>query len=211
MKKLQCITLFIVITIGISCSNPIDVKTFNADSSIHEKDIKNFYQSNSDKEKYLFNYSEMERVFEYITSHYLSSDSKEMTKDAKLAALNYCHSNVAVMALMEKDKNYGIGGNKSVFLYPKLLSYVRKEILKNPQEHVFYALSGVIKLDQNDYQGMLEDYNSAIALDPKNADYYYNQSIALSELGRNAEACSALRMAQNLGKQVLASEFKFCK
>ncbi len=207
---LKNILLFNFLFLNICCNNPIDYRTFIRDSNLNERDIKKIYTTYSEKEKYLFNYSEFEREYNYISNKYLLLDNTAMTIEAKLGALNYCFSNIQAMSSIENDKKYGIESNRSIFLIPELLSFVRKEILKNPNEAKFYALSGDIKYYSKEYQGTLEDYNNAIDLDPKNGDYYYRKADALFALNRDAEACVALKMSQNLGKKVFSSEFKFC-
>lgn len=55
-----------------------------------------------------------------------------------------------------------------------------------------------IVLAQKDYLGAIVEYEDLIALDPQNADAYYNIGIAFKARGRQDEAIKAFNKAKEL-------------
>jgi serine/threonine-protein kinase len=84
--------------------------------------------------------------------------------------------------------------------------------LKLEGNHETYNLLGLCKHQLSDYQGAIEAYKSAIALNARFADPYMNRATSLIKLGKMSLACDDLNKAYTLGltqvKELLA---KYCK
>ena len=52
------------------------------------------------------------------------------------------------------------------------------KLIKNPGDHKEYRMRAFANYNLKDYKAAKDDYDSAIALDPDNAIYYSNRSLA---------------------------------
>jgi len=62
-----------------------------------------------------------------------------------------------------------------------------------------YFEAGNKKYNLGDYKGALLDYNKAIELNPKDADYYFNAGVAKILWGQKDSGCMDLSKAGEMG------------
>lgn len=79
------------------------------------------------------------------------------------------------------------------------LDDVNKTIYLNPNLPGIYTLRGIIRADNQDLLGAIEDYDRAIEKDPKDVHAYINRGIAKYNIGLKEEACNDWSTAGNLG------------
>ena len=85
--------------------------------------------------------------------------------------------------------------------YQEPISISDEEIQLAP--HLFrpyiYHKRGVAKVDLNDLQGAIEDFNKAIELNSNVAEFYYDRGTVKKLLGKSEEAKTDLQRARELG------------
>jgi tetratricopeptide (TPR) repeat protein len=66
------------------------------------------------------------------------------------------------------------------YLYSKEINLIDKDIELEPSKHELYNMKGCFLIKLRDYKNAILQFEIAIKLDTKNADYYYHKGIALS-------------------------------
>ncbi len=70
----------------------------------------------------------------------------------------------------------------TVFLLLSILSFAQNQPKSREEESVSSLEQGILKADNGDWKGALNDYANAIAYNPKNASAYYRCGIARENL-----------------------------
>ena len=72
--------------------------------------------------------------------------------------------------------------------YSDQKSYCDLLVSENPKSNLVYIARGIVKLNQNDFQGAVDDFNISISLDSTYEDSYYNIALAYSRIGNYGDA-----------------------
>jgi tetratricopeptide (TPR) repeat protein len=127
------------------------------------------------------------------------SDDRTALQDLDAAL---AHNSNFVPALLERARLHSAQGD-----FSGALADYSRAILLQPKNATVWSDRGQVNLDQRNYQGAVEDEAQAIQFDHHLARAYYLRSVALGDLGEQANAFSDLRTAvaldASLGRYVV--------
>lgn len=87
-----------------------------------------------------------------------------------------------------------------------------KALIYNSKNAAIYINRGLLKFSIKDYLGALSDYNSALNIEPSFGMVYYYRGLTYLELKNNKKACEDLKIANDVGVELIGIKFnEVCK
>nr|WP_319400313.1 trypsin-like peptidase domain-containing protein [uncultured Carboxylicivirga sp.] len=93
-----------------------------------------------------------------------------------------------------------------------ILDDINQTIYLNPNSPGIFTLRGIMRADNQDILGAIEDYDRALEKDPEDVHAYVNRGIAKYNIGLKEEACQDWNKAGELGNyEVYKYISRYCK